>query len=107
MSGLPKKYPGVWQSLQPPNPTRYLPRLISALSAAAALGGTTSVNATAAAATPKPRATSARLRAAALCPATGRLARFAARALRTLPLDPAAISLLLPILISVSTRISR
>src|SRR5215211_5216211 len=30
MSGLPKKYPGVWQSLQPPNVTRYLPRSICA-----------------------------------------------------------------------------
>ena len=27
-SGLPKKYPGVWQSLQLPKVTRYLPRLI-------------------------------------------------------------------------------
>ena len=26
MSGLPRKYPGVWQSLQPPIVTRYLPR---------------------------------------------------------------------------------
>src|SRR6476620_6418278 len=29
MSGLPKKYPGVWQSLQPPKVTRYLPRSIA------------------------------------------------------------------------------
>jgi len=28
VSGLPKKYPGVWQSLQPPSVTRYLPRSI-------------------------------------------------------------------------------
>src|SRR5215475_212827 len=26
ISGLPKKYPGVWQSLHPPKVTRYLPR---------------------------------------------------------------------------------
>ena len=35
MSGLPKKYPGVWQSLHPAIVTRYLPRAISASSALA------------------------------------------------------------------------
>ena len=29
MSGLPRKYPGVWQSMQPPKLTRYLPRATS------------------------------------------------------------------------------
>src|SRR5690348_15149703 len=28
MSGWPMKYPGVWQSMQPPKLTRYLPRAI-------------------------------------------------------------------------------
>src|SRR5438105_10791946 len=39
MSGLPKKYPGVWQSLQPPSVTRYLPRVICESSAMAANAG--------------------------------------------------------------------
>ena len=32
VSGFPKKYPGVWQSLHPPSVTRYLPRVICASS---------------------------------------------------------------------------
>src|SRR5205814_6273304 len=39
MSGFPKKYPGVWQSLQPPSVTRYLPRVICESSAMAANAG--------------------------------------------------------------------
>src|SRR5207247_11276717 len=39
MSGFPKKYPGVWQSLQPPSATRYLPRVICESSAMAANAG--------------------------------------------------------------------
>src|SRR5579863_6848837 len=39
MSGLPKKYPGVWQSLQPLVVTRYLPRAMACLSAALARSG--------------------------------------------------------------------
>jgi hypothetical protein len=35
MSGLPSRAPGVWQSLQPPNVTRYLPRSTAASSARA------------------------------------------------------------------------
>lgn len=37
LSGFPKKYPGVWQSLQPPIVTRYSPRAVCASSAAAML----------------------------------------------------------------------
>ena len=36
MSGLPRKYPGVWQSWQLAMVTRYLPRAMAAGSAAAA-----------------------------------------------------------------------
>ncbi len=39
MSGLPKKYPGVWQSLQPLIVTRYLPRAIWGSSARAVTAG--------------------------------------------------------------------
>lgn len=38
LSGFPKKYPGVWQSLQPPIVTRYSPRAIAGSSAAAPRG---------------------------------------------------------------------